>query len=66
MNTGGVIGLILEYQPVALYLNLARACLMEETQMTPLMWLIGAAWSVLFFVVGFIVFWSAEHQYGRD
>lgn len=64
--TGGVIGLILEYQPVALYLNLARACLMEETQMTPLMWLIGAAWSVLFFVVGFIVFWSAEHQYGRD
>lgn len=64
--TSGAIGLILEYQPVSLYLNLARSCLMGEVAMTPLMWLIGLGWSVLFFVVGFIVFWSAEDQYGRD
>lgn len=64
--TGGTIGLLLEYQPVALYLNLARACLMEETPMTPVMWLLGAAWALLFLILGFILFWSAEHQYGRD
>ena len=63
---GETIGVIVEYQPVALYLNLARACLMGEVQAAPFDWLLGAGWAVLFFVVGFIVFWSAEDQYGRD
>jgi teichoic acid transport system permease protein len=30
------------------------------------MWIAGAVWAVLFFVVGFIVFWRAEERYGRD
>lgn len=63
---GEVVGIIVEYQPVALYLNLARACLMSEVQVTQFEWLLGLAWAVLFFVVGFIFFWSAEDQYGRD
>lgn len=65
-KTGPVIGAIMEYQPVALYLNLARSCLMGEVVMSPMMWLIGLGWAVLFFVVGFFVFWSAEDRYGRE
>mgnify|MGYP001221494768 CR=1 FL=1 len=63
---GEVVGIIVEYQPVALYLNLARFCLMSEVRVTHFDWLLGLGWAVLFFVVGFLVFWSAEHQYGRD
>ncbi|HIT76663.1 MAG TPA: ABC transporter permease [Candidatus Avipropionibacterium avicola] len=65
-KAGPVIGAIMEYQPVALYLNLARSCLMGEVEMTADMWLVGLGWAVLFLVVGYVVFWSAEDQYGRD
>lgn len=60
-----LFGLVLEWQPVALYLNLARSCLMGEVAMTGAMWVVGAAWAVLFFVVGLVVFWSGEEKYGR-
>lgn len=60
-----IFGLVLEWQPVALYLNLARSCLMAEVEMNATMWLVGAAWAVVFFVVGLVVFWSGEDKYGR-
>lgn len=63
-----IVGGILEYQPVAVYLYLARSILMHEEQYPPngFMWVLGAAWAVVFFVVGFIVFWRGEERYGRD
>ena len=63
-----IVGGILEYQPVAVYLYLVRSVLMQE-EMFPhsgLMWALGGAWAVLFFVIGFIVFWRGEERYGRD
>lgn len=60
-----LFGLVLEWQPVALYLNLARSCLMGEVEMTGTMWLAGIAWAVVFFIVGLVVFWSGEEKYGR-
>lgn len=59
---------VLDYQPVAVYLYLVRSVLMQE-EMFPqsgLMWALGGAWAVLFFVIGFIVFWRGEERYGRD
>lgn len=60
---------VLDYQPVSVYLYLVRSVLMQEEAMYPhsgLMWVLGAAWAVVFFVIGFIVFWRGEERYGRD
>lgn len=59
---------VLDYQPVAVYLYLVRSVLMQEEMFPPsgLMWALGGAWAVLFFVIGFIVFWRGEERYGRD
>jgi teichoic acid transport system permease protein len=41
----------------------------NESTMPPdngLMWAFGGFWALLFFVVGFIVFWRGEEKYGRD
>ncbi|GGM27521.1 transport permease protein [Promicromonospora citrea] len=64
-----VVGGVLEYQPVAVYLYLVRSVLMQEEEMFPhsgLMWVLGAVWAVVFFVIGFVVFWRGEERYGRD
>ena len=59
---------IMSYQPVAVYLNLARQALLDEPNipLDPAMWAWGAGWGVLFFVVGFVFFWRAEARYGRE
>lgn len=61
-------GWIVEYQPVAVYLHLARASLLNEPAYPPdgTMWVLGVVWAVLFAVVGFFVFWGGEERYGRD
>jgi len=62
----GIFGTILNYQPVAVYLNLVRSIMLEEFPMDPQLWLIAIAWALGFFVIGFVVFWQGEDQYGRD
>lgn len=62
----GVLGLVLEYQPVAVYLSLVRSCMLDEFPVEGGLWIAGAVWAVVFFVVGFVVFWGAEERYGRD
>lgn len=59
---------IMELQPVAVYLNLARQSLLVEPSIPWdwTLWLIGLGWSVLFLVVGAVFFWSAEARYGRE
>lgn len=59
---------IMSYQPVAVYLNLARQALLNEPNI-PLdgtMWLLGLGWAIVSFVLGFIFFWRAEARYGRE
>jgi teichoic acid transport system permease protein len=60
------IGLLMEYQPVAIYLTLARSALLSEGAHDPATWAFGVGWAVLFLVGGFLVFWRAEERYGRD
>jgi teichoic acid transport system permease protein len=59
-------GVLLEYQPIAVYLELARQCLLAEVPLDPVLWAWGVGWALLFLVVGFVVFWQAEERYGRD
>lgn len=61
-------GVILEYQPIAVFLYLGRSALLEEPAFPPDagMWLWGLGWALSFAIVGFLVFWRGEERYGRD
>lgn len=59
-------GFLLEYQPVAVYLTLVRSTMLSEYTAPAAMWWAGVGWAVIFFLVGFVVFWSAEDRYGRE
>lgn len=61
-----LLGVVLEYQPVALYLTLVRSCLLSEFDPRLDQWLMGGAWAIVTAIVGFIIFWGAEDRYGRD
>lgn len=61
----GVLGAIMYYQPVAVYLNLARSALLEEFHASWDLWVAGGAWAVGVLVLGYVVFWQAEERYGR-
>lgn len=59
--------IVLELQPVAVYLYLARSTITgDPTPFNPLMWGLGVGWAVVFLVVGFLIFWRGEERYGRD
>ncbi|GAB3073777.1 ABC transporter permease [Nocardioides zeae] len=61
----GLLGTALAYQPVAVYLQLARTCLMVEAEPSATLWLAALGWAVGTLVVGFLFFWRAEAKYGR-
>ena len=60
------IGVVMEYQPFALYLTLARSALLSEGAPDPVAWTVGIGWALLFLAGGFLLFWRAEERYGRD
>ncbi|MGL5857338.1 MAG: ABC transporter permease [Angustibacter sp.] len=67
---------VLEWQPLAVYLDLARSSLIEAAPATfgdptifdpdPAKWLAGAGWAMVFLIGGFLYFWRGEETYGRD
>ena len=61
----GDLGHVLVYQPLAVYLDLARTAVLPEVTATLGLWLWGAAWAVGTLAVGFVFFWHAEAKYGR-
>ncbi len=63
-----VLQQIMELQPIAVYLNLARQSLLVEPSIPWdwSLWLVGLGWAVLFLVVGAVFFWRAEARYGRE
>jgi teichoic acid transport system permease protein len=62
----GLIGTLMQYQPVAVYLELVRSCLLAETAMTPTLWAFAGGWALVFVGAGIVLFWRAEHRYGGD
>ena len=61
----GWVGRALGYQPVAIYLELGRSCLLRDAPVSGMTWLWGAGWAVLALAVGFVWFWRGEERYGR-
>ncbi len=62
----GLLGKVMTFQPLAVYLGLARSCLLEQFPIQPLMWWVGLGWAIAFLIAGFLLFWRAEETYGRD
>jgi len=62
------LGLIVRYQPFAVYLDLIRACFGYDPAiaLTPQLWLSAILWALVTFVGGFLFFWGAEQTYGRS
>ncbi|WP_231384134.1 ABC transporter permease [Cellulomonas sp. URHD0024] len=62
----GLISTFLQYQPIAVYLDLVRSCLLAQYPPDPALWIAGAVWALVVLVVGLVTFWRAEERYGRD
>ncbi|WP_434976052.1 ABC transporter permease [Streptomyces hydrogenans] len=60
--------LVLQCNPVAVYIDLVRYALVESytaANLPPHVWALAAGWAVLAFAGGFVWFWKAEETYGR-
>lgn len=63
-----ILQAIMSYQPVAVFLNLARQAVLAESNI-PLdwsKWALGLGWALVFFIIGFVTFWKDEARYGRE
>ncbi|WBB95105.1 ABC transporter permease [Solwaraspora sp. WMMA2080] len=62
----GWVVTVLQFNPMAVYIDLVRYALMDSMGSPPgYLWPAAGGWAVLVGVVGFIYFWRAEEEYGR-
>ena len=57
---------IATWNPVYVYISLARGAMVEGYAMTAGMWIGAVVWAFGLFIVGTIFFWRAEERYGRE
>ncbi|MEU7921012.1 ABC transporter permease [Micromonospora zamorensis] len=60
---------LVQYNPILVYIELARYTLMEEAPLLneslTQLWLVGGGWALLAGLGGFLYFWRGEQEYGR-
>lgn len=56
---------VLELNPVAGFLTIARDSLLYNQSTDPKIWIVVVAWSIPVFIIGAVVFWRAELEYAR-
>ncbi|WP_420836562.1 ABC transporter permease [Brevibacterium aurantiacum] len=56
---------IMQFNPMYIFLTLARNCLLYGVDSPISMWNIAIIWSLGLAIVGFIYFWRGEETYGR-
>lgn len=61
----GWIRTVMEANPGAVYIELARDALIESHAADSKFWIYGVVWAIVGLAVGFWYFWSAEEKYGR-
>lgn len=59
------LAVMLEYQPVAVMLTMVRETLLAQYPPQWQTWAAAGGWALLFTVVGYVLFWRAEADYGR-
>ncbi|PSK99514.1 teichoic acid transport system permease protein [Murinocardiopsis flavida] len=63
------IKLLLDLNPAAIYIDLMRFALIDSftsAQLPPHVWALALGWALVAGIGGFLYFWKAEEQYGRD
>ncbi|QBI53568.1 ABC transporter permease [Streptomonospora litoralis] len=65
------VGVLLNVQPAAVYIDFMRYALMSTDNfgaenLPPYAWLIALGWALLALIAGFVYFYRAEEEYGRD
>jgi teichoic acid transport system permease protein len=58
-----VVGTALLLNPGAVYIDLVRDSLMVTESSDPIIWIMGAVWAIVFFVVGLVYFYRGEKKY---
>jgi teichoic acid transport system permease protein len=57
---------ISQYNPVYIFVSLARGAGVAGYEATPFMWLAAVTWAVATLLLGVVFFWKAEERYGRE
>jgi teichoic acid transport system permease protein len=57
---------ISQYNPVYVFVSLARGAGVAGYEATPFMWWAAIGWSVVTLFLGVVFFWKAEERYGRE
>ena len=61
------VGDVMNANPATIYVDLFRnAFLASGPSVTPKQWLLAVVWAGVVLVVGYVFFWKAEEEYGRD
>ena len=55
-----------KYNPVYVFVSLARGVGVSGYSTTPFMWFAALGWAVLTLALGIVFFWKAEERYGRE
>ncbi|NIL40817.1 ABC transporter permease [Salinispora arenicola] len=65
----GWVTALVQYNPLLVYIELARYALLEQAPLLNdsllQLWLVAAGWAVVAGIGGFIYFWRGEQEYGR-
>lgn len=59
----GAVGIGLQLNPGAVYIDLVRDSIMVSESSDPLIWIMGAVWAIVFFAVGLVYFYRGEKKY---
>ena len=55
-----------KYNPVYIFVSLARGVGVSGYSTAPFMWFAALGWAVLTLALGIVFFWKAEERYGRE
>jgi teichoic acid transport system permease protein len=67
-NSPQYVKILLDINPVTVYIDLARFALIDSftsAQLPPHVWIMAVTWAVVVGFGGYVYFWKAEEQYGR-
>ncbi|WAX57790.1 ABC transporter permease [Jatrophihabitans cynanchi] len=56
---------VLEVNPGAVYVNVARNALLTNNPVHPYTWPLAIGWAIVALGAGYLIFWQGEEEYGR-
>jgi teichoic acid transport system permease protein len=63
---GRWVHIVLEVNPGSVFVELFRGALLSHQPSAALQWWLASGWAVGILVIGYVYFWQAEEQYGRE